>query len=71
MTSQSEPEVVTRLRVIEEHVLSQDRDKPGALMRLDRLETIVKLGVAAAGIGLVWKVLDVLGTLIAVRAVGP
>ena len=60
-----------RVATLETHITGQDKDKPGVLMRLDRLELFVKLGVAAGGIGLAWKVLDVFGSLIALKATVP
>ena len=63
--------VAARVETLETHVLGQDREKPGVLMRLDRLELLMKLGVTLAGMGLAWKILDVFGSLIAMRSVVP
>ena len=61
-------DIPERVEVLESHVLGQDREKPGVLMRLDRLENLLRLLAVLGGMGLAWKVLDVFGGFIATRA---
>lgn len=56
-------ELEVRLSMIEGHVMSQDRTKPGLLMRVDRLDLFVKLLVWLAAIGVLWRGLDVVQSI--------
>ena len=54
-----------RIDVLEAHVLGQDAEKPGVLMRLDRQERqlrtlleVVKFMVLGGGLATVWKIVD-------------
>lgn len=64
-------DLAERLDALETHVIGVSRENPGVLMRLDRLEWFVKLQVALVGMGLLWKIIDVFGSLIALRAGDP
>jgi len=46
-------------------VLSQDRSNPGLLMRVTQLEWFVKALIGLAGMGILWKALDVVGSIVA------
>lgn len=48
-----------RLDVLEAHVLGVEKDRPGLIMRVDRLEWFVKALVALAGFGVLFQVFDV------------
>jgi hypothetical protein len=50
------------------YVTSQDKTRPGLLMRVDRLELLAKLIIVGGGIGLLYKIVDVFGALIALKA---
>jgi hypothetical protein len=60
-----------RLELLEMHVMSQVKDNPGLLMRVDRLEQFTKLLIGLAALGVAWKVLDIVGQVIAKVAVHP
>lgn len=53
-----------RIEALEMHVMSQTKESPGLLMRVDRLEQFVKLLVGLAALGVAWKVLDIFGQII-------
>lgn len=57
-----------RIDVLEGHVASQDRDNPGLLMRVDRLEWFVKALIALTSLGVIWRAIDVVGQFLAGKA---
>lgn len=60
-----------RVELLEHHVLSLDRERPGLVMRVDRLEWFVKALIALVSLGVVWKVIDLAGQFIASSALRP
>jgi len=57
----------TSMRVdgLHRHIWSQEAGKPGIALRLDRVErvlsTMLRIGYAVGGAGLLWKILDLIG----------
>lgn len=56
------------MSTLEGHVLGQTKESPGVLMRLDRLELLLKLVALIGGMSVAWKVLDIFGSFIASQA---
>lgn len=58
----------SRVERLEDDVYRTHPENPGALVRLDRIERLLsvmlKVGVVVGGMGLVWKALEVIGSVI-------
>lgn len=67
-------DMAERVERIEDDLYRTHAENPGAILRLDRIERLLammlKVGGAVAGLGLLWKALDVLGAVMTYRA-GP
>lgn len=63
-----------RVEKIEGDLYRIHPENPGAILRLDRierlLEVMLKIGGVVAGLGLLWKALDVVGEIIG-KKIGP
>lgn len=55
----------SRLDAIHSNIWSQEPKSPGLALRLDRVErllsTMLKIGYAVGGVGLLWKILNLIG----------
>lgn len=60
-----------RLQALEMVVMGQQKDAPGLLMRVDRLEQFTKLLIGLAALGVAWKVLDIAAQVISRAATPP
>jgi hypothetical protein len=65
------PDMNERVELLERHVLNLDREQPGLVIRVDRLEWFVRALLALVSLGVVWKVVDVAGQFIASQALKP
>jgi hypothetical protein len=54
-----------RLEALEEEIFSVDKDRPGLVMRVDRLEWFTKTLVALASLGVAFQALEVLRAFLA------
>lgn len=58
-----------RVEKLEEGLFGTHPENPGAALRLDRVErllaTMLKVGAVLGGMGLLWKVVDVVGAVTA------
>ena len=58
-----------RLDGLHRHVWGQDPSKPGIALRLDRVErllaTMLRIGYLFGGLGLMWKLMELVGQAIA------
>lgn len=48
-----------RLETLERRVFGVDKDDPGLVMRVDRLEWFAKVLVALAGLGVIFQAMDI------------
>lgn len=67
-------DVTERVERLEDELWRTHPDNPGAVLRLDRIERLLsvmlKVGGAIGGLGLAWKVLEVIGEVVQAK-VGP
>lgn len=56
-------ELEDRVVILEEHVSGVNKESPGLLMRMDRVEVVAKAMLALAALGFGAKLLDFLGAL--------
>jgi hypothetical protein len=61
-------EVEERVVILEDHVMSQVKDRPGLLMRMDRVELVAKIMLALAGMGVAWETLRIVAATLARHA---
>lgn len=67
--------VAERVEKLEEGVFGTHPENPGVVIRLDRVErllsTMLKVGAVVGGMGLLWKVVEVVGEVTAAALRGP